>query len=383
MKFTYNWLKDFVDVKLPPQKLADKLTMAGIEVVSLEERDGDCIFEIEITSNRPDWLSVIGIAREVAAITNSKLKVTSHKSQVTSHKQKHATCDMRPLSIKVENKNDCPLYTAKIIKGVKVGPAPEWMRKRLELIGCRSVNNVVDITNYILFTYGHPLHAFDLHRLNSDTIVVRRAKSGERIATINDKAVGLDKEILVIANKDKPVAVAGVIGGKDTEVTGDTKEILLESAVFNPVIVRRSRQKLGLQTESSYRFERGTDFQTAVAAALKALTLLQEFAAGICAQEKSTALPQKSRLNIRTSLMYVLIVFSMYERLPFAADPLQAIGKPGGDETRILLRRKGHPGLRQDLPGRAHPDRFDVRPAYVGTQGIGHVHQLILNPGAV
>ncbi len=292
MKFTLNWLKDFVDLKIPPQKLADKLTMAGLEVVSLEERDGDFVFEIEITSNRPDWLSVIGIAREVAAITGVKLKVASQKSGVINCKKQ------QPFYIKVENRKDCPLYTAKIIKNVKVGRSPEWMRRRLELIGCRSVNNIVDITNYILFTYGHPLHAFDLNKLNSDTIVVRRAKSGERIATINDRAVGLDEEILVIADKDKPVAVAGVIGGKDTEVGENTKNILLESAVFNPVIVRRSRQKLGLQTESSYRFERGTDFQTAVTASLKALTLIQELAAGICAQEKSTALPQRKKKTI-------------------------------------------------------------------------------------
>ena len=292
MKFTLSWLKDFVGVKIPPQKLADKLTMAGIEVVSLDERGADYVFEIEITSNRPDWLSVIGIAREVAAITNSKLKVASRKSQVASQKKQ------LPFYIKVEDKRDCPLYTAKIIKGIKVGPAPEWMRKRLELIGCRSVNNIVDITNYCLFTYGHPLHAFDLDKLNSDTIIVRRAKHNEKITTISDKAVSLDGEILVIADKDKPVAVAGVIGGKDTEVRENTKAILLESAVFNPVVVRRSRGRLGIQTESAYRFERGADFQTAVAASLKALTLIQELAAGRCVQEKSTALPQRKNKAI-------------------------------------------------------------------------------------
>ena len=175
MKVTYNWLKDFIDIKITPQKLAEKLTMAGLEVVSLEEKEGDMIFEIEITSNRPDWLSVLGIAREIAAITGAKIK------DIKTPKLKIKNLSGVELKIEVENKSDCPLYAAKIIHGVKVGPAPEWMRKRLELIGCRSVNNVVDITNYVLFETGQPLHAFDLDKIRGTTISVRRAKAGERL----------------------------------------------------------------------------------------------------------------------------------------------------------------------------------------------------------
>jgi phenylalanyl-tRNA synthetase beta chain len=294
MKFTLNWLKDFVDVKIKPQVLADKLTMAGIEVGALEERDGDFVFEIEITSNRPDWLSVIGIAREVAAITNAKIKLPQARPQAVKPKQPE------PFYIKIENKKDCPLYTAKIIKDVKVGPSPEWLKKRLELIDCRSVNNIVDITNYILFTYGHPLHAFDLDKLNSDTIIVRRAKPGEKITTISDKAAALDQEILVIADKEKPVAVAGVMGGKNTEVGAGTKNILLESAVFDPVVVRRGRQKLGIQSESSYRFERGTDPKTALDASSAALRMINEISGGACSAEKTT--PSVKQKNKQISL---------------------------------------------------------------------------------
>ena len=162
MKVTYNWLKDFVDIKLSPQALAEKLTMAGLEVKSVEEKAGDFVFEIEITSNRPDWLSVVGVAREVAAITNSKLKRQNLKPQLKIQNSKKA------FEIKIEDKKDCPLYTAKIIRDVKVAPSPKWVKERLELVGCRSVNNVVDITNYILFEAGEPLHAFDLDKLEGE-----------------------------------------------------------------------------------------------------------------------------------------------------------------------------------------------------------------------
>ncbi|MBM3245290.1 MAG: phenylalanine--tRNA ligase subunit beta [Candidatus Omnitrophica bacterium] len=284
MKLTYNWLKDFVDIKLGPEELADKLTMAGIEVKSIEHKDGDFVFEIEITSNRPDWLSVIGIAREISAITNSKLKTQSSKLQL---KTKSSKKENRDLKILVEDKKDCPLYTAKIIKNVSVGPSPGWLKRRLELIGCRSVNNIVDITNYVLFTYGEPLHAFDLHKLNSDTIIVRRAKDQEKIVSIDGVEHPLGRNILVIADKNKPIAIAGIMGGKDTEVSFSTKDILLEAAVFDPVVTRRARQALGMQTDSSYRFERGLDFATAVSASASCAGLILEIAGGQLASERS------------------------------------------------------------------------------------------------
>jgi phenylalanyl-tRNA synthetase beta chain len=283
MKTTYNWLKDFVDIKIPPEQLAEKLTMAGLEVTSLEKQEGDCVFEIEITSNRPDWLSVIGIAREVAAITGQKLKLGSRFSA------EHLTpnTEHRNLTIHIEDKKDCPLYTAKIIRDVKVGPSPDWLKKRLEFIGCRSVNNVVDITNYILFEYGEPLHAFDLDKVDSDTLVVRRAKDGEKIIAIDEQEKALSPDILVIANQVKPLAIAGIMGGKDSEVSLGTKNVLLEAAVFNPLLIRRSRQKLGLQTDSAYRFERGVDAQTAQFASWRATRLIQEIAGGRLVLAKS------------------------------------------------------------------------------------------------
>jgi len=287
MKVTYNWLKDFVNIKMLPEQLAHKLTMAGLEVTSLEKKEGDFIFEIEITSNRPDWLSLIGVAREVAAITNSKLKIKKAKPQL---KIKNSQKESNLLRIDIENKKDCPLYTAKIIKEVKVGPSPEWLSKRLELVGCRSINNIVDITNYLLFEYGEPLHAFDLDKLEGATIVVRRAKDEEKIITIDGQERMLSGDILVIADQEKPVAIAGIMGAKDTEVAVSTKNILLEAAIFNPVLIRRGRQKLGLQTDSSYRFERGVDAQTAQAASLRAAQLIREIAGGTLVLAKSAGL---------------------------------------------------------------------------------------------
>ncbi|MFA5350437.1 MAG: phenylalanine--tRNA ligase beta subunit-related protein, partial [Candidatus Omnitrophota bacterium] len=164
MKVTYSWLKDFVNIKLTPRELAEKLTMAGLEVVSLEESAGDFIFEIEITSNRPDWLSILGVAREISSFTDSKLKAA--KPQELGFK----TRGLKPVEISVADKKDCPFYSAMIIRNIKVASSPEWLKKRLGSLGCRSVNNIVDITNYILFELGQPLHAFDLDKLGQESI---------------------------------------------------------------------------------------------------------------------------------------------------------------------------------------------------------------------
>ncbi|MDD4940975.1 MAG: phenylalanine--tRNA ligase subunit beta [Candidatus Omnitrophica bacterium] len=283
MKTTYNWIREFVDVDMPPEELADKLTMAGIEVKAVESRHGDFVFEIEITSNRPDWLSVLGIAREVAAVTGKKLKpVPALRRAAVSGKKRAqargtAAC---PWQVRIEDREDCPLYTARILSHVAVGPSPDWLRRRLELVGCRSVNNVVDITNYCLYEMGEPLHAFDADTLAPGEIVVRRAQQGEKITTIDGQDRALDPSVLVIADSQKPVAAAGVMGGKATEVTERTKNVILEAAIFRPVVVRRGRQSLGLQSEASYRFERGIDPGIIAIASDRAAGLIQKLCAG-------------------------------------------------------------------------------------------------------
>ena len=293
MKVTYNWLKDFVDISLKHESLADKLTMAGLEVKAIEKFEDDSVFEIEITSNRPDWLSVIGIAREVAAITGRKLKqVAGYKSQVSGN-ERRGTKDEGRLAVIVEDKNACPFYSARIIRDVKVGLSPEWMAKRLKAIGVRSINNIVDSTNYVLFTTGQPLHAFDLDKLdetNSDRsqvtghrskIIVRRAKNGEEIVTIDGIKRKLTPEILVIANENNPMAIAGIIGGKDSEVRESTLNVLLESACFSPIVTRKASRSLGFSSDSSYRFERSVDKSRILESSDFATKLIAEHAAGI------------------------------------------------------------------------------------------------------
>jgi phenylalanyl-tRNA synthetase beta chain len=347
MKLTYNWLKDFVDIKLSPEALAEKLTMAGLEVTSLEKKGGDCVFEIEITSNRPDWLSVVGIAREVAAITGRKMKqvTRSQGHKVTRKILKDETCDLK---IKIGNKKDCPLYTAKIVRGVNVGPSSDWLRERLELIGCRTINNVVDITNYVLFTWGEPLHAFDLDKLSQDTLFVRRAMKGEKVTTIDAEVKALDPEVLVIADSGHVLAIAGIMGGKDTEVTERTKNILLEGAVFDPIVIRRGRQKLSLQTDSSYRFERGVDAESAQAASWQAINLIEEFAQGQCTLAKSMgfAKTQSRRVNLSLTAVRKILNIEMapatakgiLTRLGFTVRPAKAQG------LSVLI-----PGYRPDV----------------------------------
>jgi len=272
MKITYNWLKDFVEIDITPQRLSEKLTMAGLEVVSLERRGDDWVLELEITSNRADCLSVMGIAREISAITQKKLKIRDERSKPEETKKEN-------LKIEIEERSDCPLYTARLIRDTKVKPSPKWLKKRLESIGVRCVNNIVDVTNYVLLEAAQPLHAFDYDKLK-ERIVVRRARRGEKIITLDGVERELNPDILVISDSKSPVAIAGVMGSRDTEVTENTKNILLESAEFNPLVVRKTRRYFGLQTESAYRFERGVDRYNVIFSSQRAQDLIREIAKG-------------------------------------------------------------------------------------------------------
>lgn len=274
MKISYNWLREYVDVKNSAKQAAAWLTMAGLEVTSIEEKGKDSILEIEVTTNRPDWLSVIGVARELSAVTGKRLKMPKAPSILT------ALARDKQITIELEDKILCPRYIARIIDGIKVSPSPRWLRDRLEAIGVRPINNVVDITNFCLFELGQPMHAFDYDKLRGQKIVARRAKKGEEMITIDGVKRTLDNEILIIADEKRPVAVAGVMGGRDTEVTEAAKTILLESAYFDPISVRKTRGSLGLSTDSSYRFERGVDAGMALFASNRAAKLIAENCGG-------------------------------------------------------------------------------------------------------
>ena len=281
MKITYSWLKDFVKIDIPARELADKLTMAGLEVTSLRRAHGDYVFEIEVTSNRPDWLSIMGIAREAALACGKKI------GGLPAFRTPPAGCasgDMRRARLYIKDKKACQFYCGRIIYGVKVGRSPAWLAKRLRSIGLRTVNNIVDATNYVLFNTGQPLHAFDLDKIRGSEVTVRFAAPGEKITTIDGACRDLSGSILVIADSDGPIAIAGIMGGKETEVSNSTRNIFLEGAYFSPELVRKASRAMALSSDSSFRFERSVDKSSIVASSNSALSIIQEIAGGRAGQ---------------------------------------------------------------------------------------------------
>ncbi len=276
MRVSFDWLKDLIESKIEINKARDFLTMAGLEIASSADIEGDYVMEIEVTPNRPDCLSVLGIARELSAASGVSIKLPD---SVRKNYMKKGSA-RGGARIEVLDKNACTRYVGCIMKNVKVMPSPKWLSQRLGAMGIRSVNNIVDITNYALFELGQPLHAFDLDKLEGKRIIVRRAKKGESIVTIDGVNRVLDSNILVIADAAKPVAIAGIMGGKDTEITDSTKNILIESACFDPVVIRKACRQLGLASESSYRFERGVDQGMIFASSSRAQELVKETAGG-------------------------------------------------------------------------------------------------------
>ncbi len=273
MKISYNWLKEYVNLTIAPDKLAQTLTMAGLSVESVKSLGQDHIFEIEITANRPDWLSVIGVAREVAALTGGKLHLPKASNIKVSSKA-------AGVKVRLEERSLCPRYTARVIRNVKVGESPMWLKTRVEAMGLRSVNNIVDITNFCLFETGEPMHAFDLDKISGGEVVIKKALDGEKVVTIEGTEKSLDKSMLVIADAKRTIAIAGVMGAMNTEVTVSTKNILLEAAYFDPISIRRTSKKLAISTESSYRFERRVDIDNIAYSSDRALELILKVAGG-------------------------------------------------------------------------------------------------------
>jgi phenylalanyl-tRNA synthetase beta chain len=240
---------------------------------------GDTVLDLEITPNRPDCLSHLGIARELAAWFKLPLTYPQEKFRGAFDE---ATPERRDLlrSVRVDAPEDCPLYTAHIITGIKIGPSPAWMRARLEAVGLRPINNVVDVGNYVMLETGQPLHAFDARRLGGNEIVVRRAGDGEKITTLDGRERSLNSRMLVIADAQRPVVIAGIMGGEHSGVSDDTTDLVLECAIFNRRSIRWTSRKVGLTSDSSYRYERGVDPHTALEAAYRAVDLILETAGG-------------------------------------------------------------------------------------------------------
>jgi phenylalanyl-tRNA synthetase beta chain len=274
MKVLYNWLKEFVDVAAPPAEVRSRLSLAGISVDAIDDSPAGPVLDAEVTINRPDCLGHYGIAREVATLYRLPLKPVQPKIKEAAEKASAAA------RVDVECPELCGRFTARVIRGVKVQPSPDWLRQRLESLGQSSINNVVDATNYVMLELGHPLHAYDLDTLAERRIVVRRARPGEKLRTLDGVERTLTKEMCLIADASRSIGIGGVMGGAETEIGFSTKNVLLECAWFDPISIRRTAKALGLRTEASTRFERGADPEMAELASRRCAELIQQLAGG-------------------------------------------------------------------------------------------------------
>jgi phenylalanyl-tRNA synthetase beta chain len=274
MEFSLAWLAGYVDLPADPHELARRLTAAGLAVEGVSSHGEDTVLDIDVTTNRPDCMNHFGLAREVSVIFGHPLK----RPEACPEEGPEPVGDA--LRVVLEDAEGCPRFAARVVRGVKVGPSPDWLRARLESIGLRSINNVVDVTNFVLWELGQPLHAYDLEKLAGGTLVARRAREGERLTTLDGQERELAPEILVIADAERPVGLGGVMGGLDSEVTDATRDVAIEGAHFDRKRVRVAARKFGLHTDASHRFERGADPELCAEAVSRAALLIAAVAGG-------------------------------------------------------------------------------------------------------
>ena len=353
MRILLSWLRDFVDVDVSTDELADALTTHGFEVSAVESVSTsmaggkpEAVLDLEITTNRPDCLNVLGIAREVSTIYDSELRATV--INVSEELVKNAGDDTSDLDVGIESQDLCLRYTGAIVD-VTVGPSPSWLAARLSAAGVRPVNNIVDITNYVMLEMGQPMHAFDLECLKNGVIKVRLAENDELIRTLDGQERRLSPDILVIADAARPQAIAGIMGGADSEVSSSSKSVVLESAYFQPASVRRTSKRLALSTEASYRFERGSDIEAPVTAMRRALTLFHETGAGKLRGSVVDNYPQPHRSKEPILLRHTRIsrilgvnisstfVEATLKRLDFAVKPASETQEAGDSAESVQV----------------------------------------------
>jgi phenylalanyl-tRNA synthetase beta chain len=276
MKVVYNWLKEFVDVTAPPNEVASRLALSGTNIGSVENGPHGAIIDAEVGSNRPDCLGHYGIARELSAVYKLPLKLVTPKPTESATKVSDA------VKVEIQSPDLCGRFTARVIRGAKIQPSPKWLKDRLEASGVASISNVVDISNYVMLELGHPLHTFDYDKVRDHRIVVRRAKPGEKIRTLDGVERTLDSGLSVVCDGDgsRAVGIGGIMGGAETEISFSTKNILIECAWFEPIAVRKAARFLKLHTEASTRFGRGADPEIAELASRRAAELILQLAGG-------------------------------------------------------------------------------------------------------
>src|SRR5467141_1731022 len=276
MKVVYNWLKDFVDVTATPQELASRLALSGTNIAGVENGPHGAVIDAEVSSNRPDCLGHYGIAREVGAIYKLPLKHVSPKPAESAAKASDA------VKVEIQAPDLCGRFTARVIRNVKIQPSPKWLKDRLEASGVASISNVVDISNYVMLELGHPLHTFDYDNVRDHRIVVRHAKPGEKMRTLDGIERTFDSNMCLVTDGDgsHPIGIGGIMGGAETEISFSTKNVLIECAWFEPVAIRRAARFLKLHTEASTRFGRGADPEMAELASRRAAELILQLAGG-------------------------------------------------------------------------------------------------------
>ena len=288
MKVLLSWIRDFVDVPGTAEDIGARMSMRGLALEGIEHVDGDAVLDFDVTANRPDCLSMLGVAREIATVYGLPLRdrpPAGNRPPAKAGGFADAIATPNPpasaggIPVTIDDPDLCARYVA-AVADVTIAPSPDWMQKRLQACGVRPISNIVDITNYVLLELGHPMHAFDYHKLRGPAIVVRRARRGEKITTLDNKERALAEDMLVIADAERAEAIGGVMGGAQSEVSSTTRRIVLESAWFKPQSVRSTSKRLGLRTEASYRFERGADLTAADKAMQRALELVETTGAG-------------------------------------------------------------------------------------------------------
>ncbi len=342
MKISLDWLRDYVRVDLPVRELVDRLTMIGLVAESVEDRDGDPVLDVETYANRPDTLGHLGMAREVAVLLGLPLETRAWPILELPETTASA------VDVQVADEALCPRYCGLVVRGLTVGPSPEWLRRRIEAMGLRPINNVVDTSNYVLFATGHPTHIFDIGKLGGRKIVVRRARRGESLRLLDGRTVELQPDMLVIADENRPAALAGVMGGEETGVSEATRDVFIESAVFDPVSIRLTARRLGVATDASYRFERGADIGFAPEAALMAASLLSSFG-GRATKGLADVYPRPRKpksVVLRDRRLAELLGVVVPEE--FTTRTLEALGFKV-EETQKGVWRVGVPSFRVDI----------------------------------
>jgi len=314
MIVSWNWLTAYLRLDMPVEVLTERLALAGLNHESTAEVGGDLAIDLEVTSNRPDCLGHLGVAREIGVLFDRPATFPDPRPPASGAPVESLT------GVTVEAPDLCPRFTARAVTGVTVGPSPFWLRKRLETLDVRPISNVVDVTNYVLFECGQPLHAYDLDRLAGRRLVVRRGRAGESLVAINNRTYELSPEMLAIADDERAVGLAGVMGGADSEVSATTTDVLIEAAQFDPMSVRRTSRALGLFSAASYRFERPLDPEATEWASRRCAELILETAGGTLRPGVvDVATPRPGRPAIALRLGQILRV------LGIAIDPAEAV----------------------------------------------------------